>query len=505
MTSLSRVLGLVRDMMTAGLLGLTATASAFFFAFTIPNLFRRLLGEGALTAVFIPVFTDELAAAGKAGAFRFTNTVLSWLTVVLVLLVVLTGAAFGLGWWWLESIAEEGAVDCRFEQWRLGCQLSVLLMPYMLFICLSAVFGAALNVLERFAVSALSPVLLNLAMLTVLLVAGILFEVPLEQLVLYLCTGVLLGGILQLLLPLVALLRLGWRPAIDFSRSTRLLQLVRLFLPGVVGAAVAQVNVLISRVLAFQLNASAVAALFYANRLVELPLGVFTIAITTVLFPRLTRLVADGENTGLQDLYTQGMRWILIITVPAMVGLVVLREPILSLLFEWQSFGPDDVAETSPLLVIYAFALPFYSMSTLASRGFYSLQDTRTPVRVAIVAFVVNLFCSLALMYWMGTIGLALANLVAAVVQCILLHYALIVQGGELRVKWSELAIGQIAVAALVMGAFAWAGSVVIPNLMAEGKGAQFTVVAVVIPLAAALYFGLFSITHRQSNPLGKL
>jgi len=490
-TMLSRVLGLVRDMLTAALLGLTATASAFFFAFTIPNLFRRLLGEGALTSVFIPVLSDELQAHGKSGAFRFANTVLSWLVVVLVGLVGMSVVLLAVVAGWLQTVKDTGLEAEQLEQWRLGCWLGACLMPYMLFICLAAVFSAALNVLERFAVPAFSPVLLNLAMIAALVIAGIGLDLPIDTVVLYLCWGVLLGGVLQLLLPMTALMRLGWRPAVDFSRSQRLQQLLRLFLPGVVGAAVAQVNVLVSRLLAFQLNASAVAALFYANRLVELPLGIFTIAITTVFFPRLSRLASAREEVGLQTVYAQGIRLVLAITVPAMVGLIVLREPILRLLFEWQAFSAADVAETDPLLLCYAAALPFYSLSTFVSRGFHSLQDTRTPVRIAMVAFGVNLVGSLIGMQWLGTLGLALANMLAAIVQSLLLHYALKSKGAHFRAIRYGQAVSRILIAAAVMGLFAWGGAEGMSHFLADGKALQLGVVVVVIPLAVMLYFAV--------------
>lgn len=496
MTLLSRVLGLLRDMLTAAFLGLTSMASAFFFAFTIPNLFRRMLGEGALTSVFIPLLTDELQEGGSEAAFRFTNVVLSWLLLVLVGLV-LVGSA--LCWGLSVYLGQPGLPDFllesgRTEQWGIGFQLTVFLMPYMLFICMSAVFAAALNVLGRFAIPALSPVLLNVAMIGSLLLAGWWWEWSLESTVRALCVGVLLGGLFQLCVPAVDLMRQGWRPAFVLAKSERLQELLRLFLPGVLGAAVVQINVLVSRLLAFGLNESAVAALFYANRLVELPLGIFTIAITTVLFPRLSQFASAGDKEGANQAYGQGMRFIFAITVPAAVGLIVLREPIVRLLFEWRNFGNSEVMDTSPLLVIYALSLPFYSLSTFASRGFHSLKDMRTPVKAALIAFVVNLLSAVILMRWMGTPGLALANLISAVVQSMVLHVQLKKKAAHFAVIRYGSALAKIGVAAFCMGVFAWGGNRWMGEWMAEGKAMYFAVVAVVIPLAVLIYFGVLAL-----------
>ncbi|MGE9294371.1 MAG: murein biosynthesis integral membrane protein MurJ [Puniceicoccales bacterium] len=487
----SRLLGLLRDILMMGFLGLSATSSAFIFAFTVPNLFRRLLGEGALSSALIPIFSGALKEEGKGPAFGFANRVLSRALVVLLGLSAVGMLGFGIGWVLIRHAGLAETLQVDHEQWEKGCAMGVVLLPYMVLVCVAALMGGLLNVLQRFAVHALTAVWLNLAMIATLAIGGWGMGLKGYPLALALCAGVLVGGAVQLIVPWVALRREGWRARFDFSPAERLTELNKIFLPAVAGAAVMQVNVLVSRLLAFGLNETGVTALYLANRLVELPLGVFAIAVATVIFPNLALMAATDDKPGIARLYGEGLRLILAITVPAAVGLAVLAGPVLGLLFEWGRFNALDVDQTVPVLAVFACALPFYGLATMATRGFHSMKDTRTPVRIAVVSFVVNLVLSLILMRPLGTVGLAVANLVSAAVQAVglaaVLPRKLTVFSGARLIN----GLVRIVLAAAGMGVLTWLLAQGLGQWIAPGKWADVITVLVIIPVSAAAYFGL--------------
>ena len=248
--------------------------------------------------------------------------------------------------------------------------------------------------------------LLNLAMIGAL-AAGMWLNEGQAQIVYWLCGGVLVGGLLQLLLPAWDLARLEQRA------STEMRELWRLFLPGLMGAAILQVNILVSRLLAYSLDESAVSVLYLASRLMELPLGIFTVAVATVFFPLLARSVSEDDDHGFASALTQGMRLVVGISLPAGVGLFILGQPILELLFRWGAFSPQNVTQTIPLIAIYGVGLPFYSAATFATRGLHACKDMKTPVRVAGLCLFVNLISGLVLMQFYGACGLAVGNVLA--------------------------------------------------------------------------------------------
>lgn len=476
----SRLLGLLRDVLVFAALGTSLWNSAFILAFTLPNLFRRLLGEGALTSAIVPVFSDVLEREGREGAFRFFNQVLIRLLVALVVIItlgmcLLTWAAGG---GWLP------------ERWETGAGLAVWLLPYMLFICLAAILSAGLNLVGRFAVAASTPILLNLAMIGAL-AAGLWMDAEAARIVYWLCGGVLFGGLLQLLLPAVDLMRQGWRPRLEPQGGDALAELWRLFLPGLMGAAILQVNILVSRLLAYTLDESAVSVLYLASRLMELPLGVFTIAVATVFFPLLAQALSRGDGAGFSVAFLRGMRLVVGISLPAGIGLIVLGEPIIECLFLWGAFDQADVIATVPLLAIYGLGLPFYSAATFATRGLHASKDMRTPVRVAGYCLLINFFAGLGLMQFWGAAGLATANVLAAIAQSVLLWHTLSAGRENLRFRALRRALGKVLLAGLAMGlacAVAW------PLLAGFGLGDKLDAalaVAVCVPGGVVLYFGL--------------
>lgn len=450
----SRVLGLFRDQLTAAVFGASAVGAAFLFAFQIPNLFRRLLGEGALTAAFVPTLQEELRARQRAGAFALVNQVASWLFLVSGGVVLLSMLLLWRLPRWLEGTAAAAPDPLTLRRWFDAADLAVILFPYLVCVSLAAVFSAALQTLNRFLEPALSPIWLNLAMIGAL--AGGAYggwAASAEGAMLWLCGGALLGGVLQMAVPAAALMREGWRPRFDFSAGDSFRQIVRLMGPTVFGSAIYLINISVSRFIGLSLNESAVAMLNLATRLMELPIGVFTVAVSTVIFPLIARHAAAGDWAQLGIAYRKGLRLILVINLPAAVGLMALATPIIRVLFERGAFAASDTAEMRPVLVVFALGLPFLSFVNIVLRAFYAQKDTVTPVRAALLSFVVNLGLSLVLMRLWDTVGLAIASNVATAVQAIYLQACLARKQGALGFGHVARDLGKVLLASAAMGA----------------------------------------------------
>lgn len=491
-TMVSRVLGLGRDMLVTAVFGTSALASAFYTAFTLPNLFRRLLGEGALTAAFVPTLSEELRQSERAGAFRLVNQVASWLLVVTGAVVLLAM----LGLWAALQLGGQGAAwgmePATLARLQEAARLAIILFPYLVLVCMAAAFSAALQTLHRFLEPALSPIWLNLAMIGLLggaVYAG--WATTADGRILWLCAGALLGGFLQMIVPALALLREGWRPRFDLSVSPAVRQIVALMGPTVFGSAIYLVNMAVARLVGLSLNDSAVTVLNLATRVMELPIGVFAVAVSTVVFPLIAKHAAAGDYANLALSYRKGMRLILVVNVPAAVGLIVLAAPIIRLLFQHGEFSAEDTALMEPVLATYALGLPFLSFVNLILRAFYAQKDTRTPVRAALISFFVNLGLSLALMKPLGTVGLAIAGNVAIVVQAWYLQRAL--SRGHDGLHFTHLVRDLLKVlgASLVMGVLVAVGLAGWVLLVPAGKAVDAVGLALLIGGGAAVYAGL--------------
>lgn len=477
----SRILGLFRDILIFSFFGTGVLNSAFILAFTLPNLFRRLLGEGSLTSAFVPVFSEALEHNQRPGAFQLLNKTLSRFGLLLLGLVLLGVLLLG-GVCLFPGLA---------ERWYLGAHFGIILLPYMILVCLAAVMAGALNVLRYFTVPALSAIWLNLAIILSLGGVGYLLASEPEAQIYYLCGGVLVGGVIQVLAPLWVLRREGWRPQFDWQESEEMQEVKMLFLPGALGAAILQINVLVSRLLAFSLNTEAVSFLYLANRLVELPLGIFTMAVATVIFPALSQLAARGDVQAFTQTFYQGVRLILAITIPAALGLGVLHRPILTLLFEWGVFNARDVAMTGSVLCIFAAGLPFYSLAILATRGLHALKDTKTVMWIACWTFVANLMLCLILMQVLDMEGLALANVLSVAFQSFALYRLLCRKGAAFQKISLVNPIVKVVLAALGMSILCLFGLELINELFGKGKGGALVVVAGLVPLAMGAYLCL--------------
>ena len=498
-TVVSRVLGLVREIFIAAVFGAGALSSAFVSAFTLPNLFRRLLGEGALTAAFVPTLTHELEHGQRAAAFALVSKVVSWLLVVTVGVVLL---AMGLlaGAETLLGLGDGFGLEPETRQrLLLGADLAVILFPYMVFVCLAAAFSAACQVLGRFSEPALSPVWLNLTIIAALALGGWWAWGDRERMHL-LCAGVLAGGFLQMAVPAGVLWAEGWRPVFDLRADERVREIVRLMGPTVIGSAIYLINMAVSRFIGLSLNDSAAQVLNLATRVMELPIGVFTAAIATVVFPLFARHAAKSDWAALGVDYHKGLRLVLVINVPAATGLALLSEPVTRLLFERGAFTAGDTALMTPILAVYALGLPFLSFTTVALRGFYALKDTVTPVRAAGLSFVVNIVLSVVLMRWLSTLGLALAGNLAVLAQAWYLQRRLAVRVPGLGFGPLLPNLAKIILASALMGAAVWGGLKGVGWFALPPAIHDLAVVIGIIPVATLVYGALLWVLRIEGR-----
>ena len=416
-TMLSRIMGMVRDMVVSRLFGAGLATDAFFAAFQIPNMLRRFFAEGALTSAFVPTFSTVLTQRGEEDARELANVCFTLLTIVMAV-IALFGIIFSP---WVVGLMFPGfkAVPGKFE---LTVLLNRVMFPYIFFISLVALCMGILNTLRHFFTPAISTVFLNLAMiLSALLLRGY-FEVPITAL----AAGVLIGGILQLLLQLPVLWKKGFfiRPRFDFN-NPELRRITVLMLPATFGVGVYYLNITVSAILASLLPQGSVSYLYYAQRMFEFPQGIFTVSVAQAVLPSMSKQAAEGDLDGMKESLAFGLRLTLFITIPAMVGLIICATPIMSLIFMGGAFDFREVANSAQALVFYAIGLSFVAMTRVLAPAFYALKDTKTPVWTAFVAFILNLAFSLVLMKPLLHGGLALATTLSALGNMLLLLWLL--------------------------------------------------------------------------------
>lgn len=409
----SRMAGLLRDGVLFALLGLGAWNNAFLFAFTIPNLFRRLLGEGALASAMIPLFSEIWNQHEKSDAFEFLNRLVTRLILIILALLLISNVLIFIGLPFVNM------------RWHRALMLTSILSPYLLMACISAMLCGALNVLDSFGLPALTATWLNLTLLLAGGTALIFFHDGGLGAVLLLCVGILGGGILQVFFPWWMLRRRGWKFHWDMGHNAWIQRLWSLFAPALIGAAVVQINMTISRLLAFWLTPSGISTLYLSSRLVELPLGVFVIAISSVLFPAFAKCAAAENRTEFTRHYDQAQRAMLMITIPATLGLAIMGRPILGLLFQWGNFSDGDLQQTYPVLLASVIGIPFYALTGISIRAFHARQDMKTPLCIASWTIAINFLLTLLLVKPWGASGIALASCIAAAIQYFLLQHRL--------------------------------------------------------------------------------
>lgn len=383
MTLISRVLGFVRDMVIARVFGASAAADAFFVAFKIPNLLRRLTAEGAFSQSFVPVLSEYRSRGDEMEVRNLVERVAGTLFGILSLVTVIGVLASPL----LILLFAPGFIN-EHGKFELASALLRITFPYILLISLSALAGAILNSYGRFAVPALMPVFLNLSLIACALWLAPLLQKP----IMALAWGVFLGGVLQLTLQFPALRRLRLLPRLRWGwRDSGVRKILSLMLPAIFGASVSQINLLLNTVIASFMVTGSVSWLYYSDRLVELPLGVIGVALGTVILPSLSRSAAEKSLHEFSSTLDWGMRWVMLIGVPATVGLMLLAGPVLATLFYYGEFSRHDLQMSTFSLMTYSFGLLSFMQVKVLAPGFYARQDTRTPVRYAMISIAVNM------------------------------------------------------------------------------------------------------------------
>ena len=412
-TMLSRIFGFIRDMVVAGFFGAGMATDAFFVAFRIPNLLRRLLGEGSLTVSFVPVFTEYLKKKSREDAYELANIAFTVLSSSLVL-VTIAGVVFSP---LIVMVMAPGFVKSPI-QYDLAVFLTRLMFPYIFFISLVALCMGILNSLRHFAVPALSPVVLNIALILAALTLRDFFSEPITALAI----GVLIGGLLQLAMQWPILVKMGVLLKPDFRfNHPGLRQIGALLLPTLIGSSVYQINIFIGTILASLLPKGSVSFLYYADRLVELPLGVFAIAVGTASLPSFSEQVSMGDFENLKKTISFSLRLILFITIPATVALIALRVPIISVLFQRGAFDGRSTLLTAQALLYYSLGLWAFSVIGVIDSAFFSIQDRKSPLKAAFVSLFVSVTFSVVLMFPLKHGGLALATSIASAVNVMIL------------------------------------------------------------------------------------
>jgi len=451
LTLISRILGFIRDVVIAYVFGASTSTDAFFVAFKIPNFMRRLFGEGAFSQAFIPIISEYKTQRKQAEVKHLVDHVAGHLGGVLLLVTVIGIVIAPL----LVLIFAPGFFQNK-EKYDLTVAMLQITFPYLLFIALTAFAGAVLNTYGRFAVPALTPVLLNVCLIG----AAVWIAPSLEQPVMALAYAVFFAGIIQLAFQLPFLHRLHLLPKPRFKRHDEgVSRIYRLMLPALFGVSVSQINLLIDTLMASFLVTGSISWLYYSDRLMEFPLAIFGLALATVMLPDLSKSVARGDMQTYSKTLDWALRWIFLIVVPSMLGLIVLAAPILTTLFHNGEFSDNDVIRSSHSLIAYSVGLVGFVLIKVLASGFFSRQDTRTPVKIGVIAMVTNMVLNLILIWPLAHAGLALATSLAALLNASLLYRGLRTQGVfQPQPGWGRFLL-RIGIASACMVLLLWWGS----------------------------------------------
>jgi len=488
-TFCSRILGFIRDIILANLFGANAAADAFYIAYRIPNLLRELFAEGSMSSAFIPVFTEYHSTRSKQETWELASAAFTTL-LTLVTVVTLLGilAAPSLVWLLAPGLHDNAA------QLATTTLLTQIMFPYLLFVSLAALAMGILNALRSFAIPALAPVFFNVCVIVFALAISPMFEQP----ILAVALGIVVGGLAQFVMQLPGLHKQGFLLSWNFQPShPGVKRMGILLIPTLLGLAVTQVNLTISTILASYFEGGPT-YLFYAMRLIQFPLGIFGVAMATAILPSLSTHAAKGAHVELRATVNFGLRMVFFIILPSMVGLMLLRTPIIHLFFEHGAFSALDTIGTASALLGFSVGLWAFASYRILAMAFYSLQDTRTPAAVAIVSVGINIGLSLWLMIPLAHTGLALAAGLAAIVHALILATIL---GNRLQgLLWSTLgaSLARTGIALLpVIGLCAWIVS--LPLWQEAGQGPQkMTWLLLAIGGSAIGYFGIHQLLHSD-------
>lgn len=448
-TFISRILGFVRDMIFAVYFGATGMSDTFFAAFRIPNLLRELFAEGSMSSAFIPVLTEYRQKKGEEEAVRLVKITFTFIITV-VGLICLLGIIFAPG---IVAVIAPGFLKSP-EKFGLTVLLTRIMFPFLLFISLAALVMGALNTKKVFFVPTLAPALLNVT----LIVSIVFFESAAEKPILVAAIGVVVGGFVQFAFQLPSFFRNNYRLGFDASFGhPGLKRMSVLLIPATFALAVTQVNIVVSNILASFLPTGSITYLYYSMRLIQFPIGIFGVAMGMAVLPTLSEHAVRGEFDRLREDFSFALRLLFFITIPSMAGLIALREPIVNLLFQRGQFDYSATRGTAEALLFYSLGIWSIVGVRIITATFYSMQDTKTPVKIAVAGMLTNLVLSISLMGLLKHSGLALATSLASVVNFLLLLYFLRRRLKRVDAKRIIRSFCKITLASVVMGIAGWA------------------------------------------------
>jgi putative peptidoglycan lipid II flippase len=488
LTMVSRIAGFVRDMATAAFLGAGPIADAFFVAQRLPNLFRSLFAEGAFSASFVPLYTAERQNKSTATAQHFAGEAMAMLLLIIIPFVAIVILAMP----WLIYLLAPGFVN-NAEQYQMAVSFSQITFPYLLLISLTALQTGVLNAEGKFAPGAAAPILFNVVLIITLFCAAWLqWDIGYT-----LAISVTVAGCVQCFWLWSFCRRYNVRiPLLRPKLTTQVKKLFKRIGPGAFGAGASQINLLVSTILASTLPAGAISYLYYADRLNALPQGVIGVAVATALLPILSRHVETGNEDATKHYFSRAIEFSLAIGLPAAVGLMLAAEPIIQTLFERGAFSAADTQGTAQALMAYAVGIPAFLLVKVFSASLFARHDTATPVKIALVAIIINVGLTLALIPSWGHVGIALANGVATWVNAILLYVFLRRSGrklvdAQLKQRLPRLLLCSALLAAIIYGL----GQMLQPMFIASNLLSEIAALTIMMGVAGLAYAGLVQVT----------
>ena len=483
LSTVSRILGYARDILMAAVLGAGPVADAFFVAFRLPNLFRRLFASGPFGSVFVPMLAGRIARDGRETGQAFAGEVLAVAVVASVLLASALQVAMP---WLMHALAPGFASDP--QRFDLAVTLTRIMLFYFLFVLLVLHAGGVLNALGRFSAAAAMPILLNLFLIASVLVLAPRLETPAHAL----AWGVSAAGAVQFACLAVACRRAGFRLKFPRPRMTPgIRRLLSAAVPGAVGAGVLQVNLLVDTAVASLLEPGSISYLYYAERVARVPFGIVGLAVGTALLPFLARQLNSGDREGATASMNRALEFVLLLALPGAAALLVISEPVVATLFERGSFTAEATASTATALVAYAIGLPACVLMRILGIGFFSREDTATPMRIAFVCIAANLVLNLLLMGPLRHVGIALATSVAVWLNVVLLFYFLVRRGHFTTDARLRRRLPRTVVACLGMAVALGAAQFMLGGTAQAGGWEQWASLAVLLGVGLVSFAGL--------------
>ena len=449
-TFISRILGYIKDMILAAFFGATGLSDTFFAAFRIPNLLRELFAEGSMSSAFIPVLTAYRQQQGEEEARKLVTITFTFILIAVGLICIL-GIVFSP---LIVSFIAPGFVTKHPEQFPMAVHLTKIMFPFLLFISLASLVMGALNTKKVFFIPTLAPAMLNITIIVVIVFFSRFFEQP----IIAVAIGVVIGGFVQFAFQVPSFLRNGYRFGFNtYFRHPGLKRMALLVLPATMALAVNQINIIVSSILASYLSKGSITYLYYSMRLIQFPIGIFGVAMGMAVLPTLSEHAVKGDMEKLREDFSFALRLLFFIAVPSMAGLIALREPIVNLLFQHRQFDYAATKGTAEALLFYSLGIWSIVGVRVVTSTFYSMQDTKTPVKIAAIGMLSNIILSILLMGPMKHSGLAFANSLASMVNFSLLFYFLRKKIQRVDAERILRSFAKVIIASVIMGIAGWA------------------------------------------------